>query len=305
MPELPEVHTTATGLQNVLPNLKIVDVWTDYNSSFYIGKKNIKNPTFFKSFRKAVCGKKILSVGRRGKNVLIHLEGNHTILVHMKMTGHLLFGQYEKNEKTWIAKHAGPLRDDPFNARVHFVIILSNKKHVALSDTRKFAKVTLLSTDTLAQSVDLRELGPEPTDKKFTFSIFKNRLYKKPKGKIKTVLMDQTLISGIGNIYSDEILWYSGVHPETFVKAIPDQALRIMHRFTQKVLAKGIDFGGDSMSDYRNIHGEMGKFQNEHNVYRRKNELCRKRGCTGKIERKIVGGRSAHFCDTHQKKYTI
>ena len=115
--------------------------------------------------------------------------------------------------------------------------------------------------------------------------------------------MDQTLISGIGNIYSDEILWYSGVHPEARPAAIPTDILRLMYQSAKKILKKGIDFGGDSMSDYRNIYGERGRFQNEHNVYRRTGEHCHRRSCGGVIKRKVVGGRSAHFCDTHQKKY--
>ncbi len=301
MPELPEVHTTATGLQNVLPGLRIVDVWTDYKSPYYKGKNNIKNGVFFKKFRTLCVGKKILSADRRAKNVLIHLSGGHTILIHMKMTGHILYGTYGMKGKTWEALHAGPLRDDPFNARVHFVMILSNGKHVALSDTRKFAKVTILDTSTMHESPDLRELGPEPTDKNFTFEIFKKCLEKKPRGKIKTVLMDQSVIAGIGNIYSDEILWEGSVHPESKPESIPDSALKKMYTATRHLLAKGIDFGGDSMSDYRNVHGEKGKFQLEHQVYRHSGEKCKKRGCTGTIQRKVIGGRSAHFCTTHQK----
>ncbi len=313
MPELPEVHTTATGLQGVLPGLYIKDVWTDYDSAFHKGKNNIKDKTFFKTFHKKCVGKKILSAGRRGKNVLIHLSGELTILVHMKMTGHLLYGVYKKttvkkaggksakSAGVWLAKHAGPLRDDPFNARVHFIIILSNGKHVALSDTRKFAKVTLLETKKLTESHDLRELGPEPIDKSFSFEIFKKCLLKKPNGKIKTVLMDQSLIAGIGNIYSDEILWKSGVHPESKPSQIPNTLLKKMYTATRSLLAKGIDFGGDSMSDYRNVNGEKGRFQLKHKVYQRKDEECLKHGCRGIISRKVIGGRSAHFCNTHQK----
>ncbi len=301
MPELPEVHTTAKGLHEVLPKLKIVDVWTDYKSHFYKGKENIKNEIFFKKFRSICVGKKIISVTRRAKNVLINIEGDFTILIHMKMTGHLLYGKYKMNKKTWEAVHAGPLRDDPFNARVHFVIILSNGKHVALSDTRKFAKVTLLKTSEMHISPDLRDLGPEPTEKEFTFAVFKKCLEKKPNVKIKTVLMDQNVMAGIGNIYSDEILWECSVHPESKASKIPNDLLKKMYTATKKLLSKGIDFGGDSMSDYRNVHGEKGRFQLEHKVYRRAKEKCKKVGCAGTIERKVVGGRSAHFCTTHQK----
>lgn len=301
MPELPEVHTTATGLQKVLPGLSIIDVWTDYKSPHYKGKNNIKDSAFFKKFRSLCLGKKILSADRRAKNVLIHLSGGHTILIHMKMTGHILYGSYGMKGKKWKALHEGPLRDDPFNAYVHFVMTLSNGKHVAMSDTRKFAKVTILDTKTMHESPDLRELGPEPIDKNFTFEIFKKCLEKKSRGKIKTVLMDQSVMAGIGNIYSDEILWESSVHPESRPESIPDAVLKKMYTATRRLLEKGIDFGGDSMSDYRNVHGEKGRFQLEHQVYRRAREKCKKRGCKGTIQRKIIGGRSAHFCTTHQK----
>ena len=192
MPELPEVHTTATGLQKVLPHLSITSVWTDYDSQFHKGKSNIKDTEYFKKFKSHVVGKKIVSVGRRAKNVLIHLSSGYTILVHMKMTGHLLYGKYvrqkgggketekqkRRDEKltavgVWTAVDAGPLRDDPFNKWVHFVIMLSNGKSVALSDMRKFAKVTLIETKKLGESTALKGIGPEPLEKKFTFEKIK------------------------------------------------------------------------------------------------------------------------------------
>lgn len=312
MPELPEVHTTVTGLQKVLPRLKILDVWTDYGSPFHDGKDNIKNPRFFKKFRRNVVGKKIESVSRRGKNILIHLESGKTILVHMKMTGHLMYGNYRKRKtksekrktkEEWTPAEDGPLKD-PYNRFIHFVAALSNGKCMVLSDTRKFAKVTLLPTSKLHDSEDLRDLGHEPFSKNFTFDLFKGTLNTRPKGRIKQVLMDQGLVAGIGNIYSDEILWEAGVHPESRPKNIPDKVFKKMFMAMKLLLTKGIDFGGDSTSDYRNIFGEPGKFHHIHEAYRRTKEKCRGRGCKGIIQRKIIGGRSAHFCPKHQKLFT-
>lgn len=310
MPELPEVHTTATGLHKVLPGLTIKNVWTDYDSPFHKGKSNIKDTLFFKKFKSHVVGKKIVGVSRRAKNVLIELSSGYTILVHMKMTGHLLYGKYEKRvaeghdkNKKWIAVGTGPLRDDPFNKWVHFVITFSNGKSVALSDMRKFAKVTLIETARLPESEDLRGIGPEPLPKNFKFGDFRARLLGRPHGKIKQVLMDQGLIAGIGNIYSDEMLWSAGVHPLSAPKAVPAKILKKLFAAMKDVLAKGIDFGGDSMSDYRNIYGERGNFQNKHNAYQRAGEPCRKRGCSGRISRVKIGARSAHFCPKHQKLF--
>ncbi|MBX4210917.1 bifunctional DNA-formamidopyrimidine glycosylase/DNA-(apurinic or apyrimidinic site) lyase [Candidatus Parcubacteria bacterium] len=304
MPELPEVQTTVSGLAARVPSHNIRDVWTDYGSTFHAGKDNIKNPAYFTKFKKEVVGKKIVSVTRRGKNVLINLSGAKTIVVHMKMTGHLLYGNYmySKKDNSWKPKGDGPLAD-PFNKWVHLVFILSNKKHIALSDMRKFARVTVIDTDHIEEDSDLKDLGPEPLSEEFSKEIFKKRLLKRPNAPIKQALMDQTLIAGVGNIYSDELLWLANVHPESRVRKIPDNIFPTLYDSMKKVLKKGIDFGGDSMSDYRNVEGERGTFQEAHNVYRKTGQICVKNGCGGKIVRKIIGGRSAHFCPKHQKLF--
>ena len=143
----------------------------------------------------------------------------------MKMTGHLLFGKYKKTKNEWfpVSKN-GPLVD-PFNRWLRFVIEFKNGKHLVLSDMRKFAKVVLLDTDTILDSQDLRKLGPEIFDKGFTFKKFLERLNLKPKGNVKTVLMNQEIITGTGNIYSDEALWLTKLHPETFVSKISNKKM--------------------------------------------------------------------------------
>ena len=321
MPELPEVTTTTKGLQKVLPGFSFVDVWTD------LAKKNpikqfegtLKDETFYKKFKKEIIGSKVLNVERRAKNILINLSNNKTILIHLKMTGHLLFGEYAKKIITkdkptspvgrlritnWEPKKkTGPL-NDPFNRFIHVVFVLSNGNHIAFCDSRKFGKVTLLDTDTAHDTSHLKSIGPEPLDVRFTFSIFKERIMRKLNGNIKTVLMDQTNIAGIGNIYSDEALWLASVHPESKPKAIPLTFMKQLYDAVKEVLNKGIDFGGDSTSDYRDINGMRGTFQGEHNAYRKTKEKCSKRGCKGVILRKVIGGRSAHFCSVHQKLFT-
>ncbi len=298
MPELPEVTTTVNGLNEVLPSLTITDVWSDYyvNTS-HKRKDTIKNKTYFEYFKKEIVGEKVLKAERRGKNVLIHLSHNKTILIHMKMTGHLLFGTYAFSKNTWksIEEHL----KDPFNQFIHLAFSLSNKKHLAFSDMRKFAKVMLFETDKRSTLTDLCLLGPEPLDN-FSFKTFKERLETKPNGKMKTTLLDQTIIAGIGNIYSDEILWKAGVHPERKVKDVTNSEMKKLWEATILILKESIEMGGDSMSDYRNIYGIKGGFQNAHKAYRKTKQKCLKKGCTGHIERKIIGGRSSHFCDTHQ-----
>ena len=123
----------------------------------------------------------------------------------------------------------------------------------------------------------------------------------KPAGKIKTVLMNQSVVAGIGNIYSDEMLWLAGINPQEMAKNIPKEKMKILFAAMKTVLNKGIDFGGDSTSDYRDTDGRPGKFNHHHNAYRKTGTACGKTGCKGVILRKVVVGRSAHFCSVHQK----
>jgi len=294
MPELPEVQTTVSGLNKTVVGKRISSVWTDWPKMFRDGS--------FARFKKEVSDKKILSASRRGKHVLVHLSGDLTVIIHMKMTGHLLYGDWELKNGNWKPKNKKSPLNDPFNRFVHAVFILSGGKHLAFSDTRKFGKIALAKTSELAGSPHLAHLGPEPLNKNFDYKIFAERLSKKPRGRIKSVLMDQTVIAGIGNIYSDEMLWRAGIHPETRVEHLNGKITKKLFSAMKEVLRGGIEFGGDSMSDYRNVFGERGHFQERHRAYQRKGEKCGKSGCRGVIIRKIVGGRSAHFCPVHQKQ---
>jgi len=282
MPELPEVETTVRGLKKEILNLKILDVWTDLNTKDKRKKDTVSNPKYFAFFRKEVKNKKILSANRRAKNILINLSGDKTILIHLKMTGHLVYGKYKENKHT------------------HLIFYLSNKNTLTFVDVRKFGKITLLDTKKSQESRHLKNLGPEPLAKSFTLKEFKECLNKKPNGKIKTVLLDQSVIAGIGNIYSDEILWHASIHPERKISKIKDTEFKKIFQTMKKILNKSIKLGGDSNSDYLNIYDLPGKFQMEHEAYQRTGKKCRKKGCSGVIMRKMVNGRSAHFCSVHQ-----
>jgi formamidopyrimidine-DNA glycosylase len=307
MPELPEVHTTVIGLDSILPGLVIDNVWTDYDSPYFYGKEQIKDPAYFKKFKKTIVGVKIKSVSRRAKNILIHLENENVILIHMKMTGHLMYGEYRKTDKrdtgpwedeTWVPAKEGLLKD-PFNRFIHVVFTLSNEKHLILSDMRKFAKVILIKKP-LESHKDIKILGKEPFTDIKNWKEYKAELLKKPNGKVKQVLMDQSLIVGIGNIYSDEILWASFVSPFRLIKDISDSEWKKIYLHTLKILMDSISKGGDSLSDYRNAFGEKGDFQNFHKAYRQTGKSCSKKGCAGIIQRAVIGGRSSHYCNKHQ-----
>lgn len=308
MPELPEVTTTVNGLKRALKDLSFGDIWTDLMKEKPIKQfaNTIKDAKFFSKMKKKIKGVKILNVERRAKNILINLSNKKTILIHLKMTGHIIVGKYildKKNNKWLPDKNERKELHDPYNRFIHAVFPLSNGLAMVFCDSRKFGKITMLDTNTAHETIHLKNIGPEPLEKDFNFEKFKNQLFLKPNKNIKTVLMDQSIIAGIGNIYSDEMLWLSSIHPESRSKSIPNKNLKLLYTSMKEVLTKGIDFGGDSMSDYRNINGEKGNFQNHHNVYQKKGERCGKKGCKGAIMRKVLDGRSAHFCNVHQKLF--
>lgn len=308
MPELPEVTTTVNGLNRTIKGLVISGVWTDLAKENPIKQfeNTVKSKKFFNKFKKEIIGQKVLKSERRAKNILIHLANKKVILMHLKMTGHLLYGRYEYNKKEnkWIPheKERASLRDS-YNRFIHVVFEFSNGKHLAFCDSRKFGKVTLIDKNDLESSSHLKNIGPEPLEDDFTFLNFKERLYRQPNKSIKTVLIDQSIIAGIGNIYSDEMLWMAGIHPESHSVKIPTDKLKLLYKSMREILNKSIIFKGDSMSDYRNINGEKGEFQNHHNVYQKKGEGCSKKNCRGVIMRKVINGRSAHFCNSCQKLF--
>lgn len=304
MPELPEVQTTVNGINKKLKGLTIKNVWSDYYEKTLHGHKpHIKNKKYFEFFKTKVRGKKIIEAERFGKNVVIHLSGDYSILTHMKMTGHYLYGKYtyDKKRSLWLAEDKGHLQD-PFNRFIRIVFSLSNGKSLVLSDMRRFAKIILIETKKIHEHEDIQKLGPNPLSENLTFEIFE-KIIGSSSAPIKSTLMDQEKISGIGNIYSDEMLWESGVHPISNPKKIPRVVLRKMFSSMIKILKYSLSLGGDSMSDYRTITGEKGGFQNKHNVYKKKGEKCSKKGCGGKIERIVVRGRSSHFCNKHQRMW--
>jgi len=283
MPELPEVHTIVTDLKKFIPGLKITDVWTDVSA--------------FKKIKRNTMGEKILNVERRGKNILMTLTGDKTLLVHQKMTGHLMYGKWKKKSGKWESILPGPMRDDPENRFIHLLLFLSDNHQVALCDMRKFAKVIVLKKEKIKE--EMEKLGPEPFDKNFDFKKFKELIIRKS-GKIKSVLMDQTVIVGIGNIYSDEILWLAGVHPLKKTSDLKEAELKKIYGAIKPVLNKAIKARGSSYIDYRDAQGKKGNYQNMQNAYGIKGEKCKKRD-GGIIQKIKVGGRSAHFCPVHQK----
>jgi len=289
MPELPEVETIVRDLNKTVLGRKIEDIWSDF-------KRIIKKPKDFEEFKKKIKGKKIQKIWRRGKNIIFELSNNKILLIHQKLTGHLLLGKWKLENRKWKPLLKGVL-EEPVNRFIHLMFYLDKGLMLALSDLRKFAKVELWDSEDLKESKEFKSLGPEPLEKSFTFEKFKRVLPKK--GKIKQVLMDQTVVAGIGNIYSDEILWAAKIHPFRDVSKLNEDELKRIHQAMRKILAKAIKLGGESISDFRRISGEKGYFDKERKVYRREGEKCSR--CGTIIKRVKLVGRSAHFCPKCQK----
>ncbi len=284
MPELPEVETTIIGLERKVPGRTFLNVWTD-------SEKIIKKPDSFKKFEKALKGKKIKKVQRKGKNIIFDLSRDYSLLVHQKLTGHLLIGRWKFKSGRWVSLIRGPL-EDPINNYIHLMFSLSGDLMLALSDLRKFAKVELERSEEIKK--ELEELGPDPL--KISFDEFEERL-KVKKSKIKQVLMDQKVISGIGNIYSSEILWRAKINPFRRASELSKKEMRRIYNETKNTLKKAIELKGESISDYRTVSGEKGGFDKLRKVYRRK--ICSR--CGTPVMRAEISGRSVYYCPKCQK----
>ncbi|MBU3934670.1 DNA-formamidopyrimidine glycosylase [Patescibacteria group bacterium] len=290
MPELPEVQTIVNGLNKKILNRVVLDVWTD-------SPKIIKKPKNFKDFQKKLRNKRVLKVWRRAKNIILELSGGCSLLVHQKLTGHLLAGKWELNKGKWSPLAKGPL-EERVNLYIHLMFWLDKGIMLALSDLRKFAKVELWDSAELKNSKEFKKLGPEPLDPSFSLRQFKKIISGK-KGKIKQVLMDQKIIAGVGNIYSDEILWRSKTHPQKSASLLKESELNLIYRNIKKVLILAIKLKGESISDFRDLQGERGNFDAERKVYKKTGKKCSR--CGAIIKRIKIGGRSAHFCPNCQR----
>ena len=290
MPELPEVQTTASYLNKKVLNRAFVDVWTDW-------QKTIKKPNNFTTFKNQIKNKKIKKVWRRAKNVIFDLSEGYSLLIHQKMTGHLLYGNWRLISGKWQPVKKGPL-NDPYNRFLHVIFFLNNGKMIALSDLRKFAKVELWKTEELLNLKEFKTLGPEPLDKNFSFKKFR-KIFENKKGKVKQVLMDPYFIAGIGNIYSSEALWHAKINPEKNVAKLSENELKSLYKAIKKVLRLGVKLGGESFADYRKPDGSKGSFDTEKKAYKREGQKCHR--CENKIKRQKIAQRSAFFCPSCQK----
>lgn len=274
MPELPEVETIVQGLKVPLCNRKI-------NNVFVRDKRIVGYPDNLKKFKTKLEGYKIISLGRRGKYIIIEISSGKLLIIHLRMTGQLLI----KNRLEEIAKHT------------HIILQLDNSTDLRFNNVRKFGRMYLVDPDKPEQAGGFANLGPEPLTEEFTAEKLKE-IIKGRSTSIKNILLNQQLIAGIGNIYCDEALFRSGIRPDRPVDKLSDQEIEKLHHEINNVIAAGIKFNGTTFSDYVNAMGEEGSFQEELMVYNRSGENCQH--CDCHIEKNKVAGRSSHFCPNCQ-----
>jgi formamidopyrimidine-DNA glycosylase len=301
MPELPEVETVVRDLQKRVVGQKIVGFWTDWPKSI---KDPVKQDKFNVSkkaveyFKKEIIGREILCAKRKGKNILLYLSGEHILLVHQKMTGHLLVGKWQAKKTGAVGIYPKAVVEDTYNHRVHHIFNLSGGEQLGLSDTRKFAKILFGSNEVIENLPEIKDLGPDAISPEFSLKQFSKIILQKKKA-IKTVLMEPYSIAGIGNIYSDDILWRAFVHPERLASSLSAKELAKIFKAMKQVLDKAVKLRGTSTSDFRDTFGLEGGYTGHRLVYQRKGEPCGR--CEEAIKRIVVGGRSAHFCPKCQK----
>jgi len=296
MPELPEVQTIVDDLNRKIRGKTVVDFLTDW-------PKTIKYPVL--KFRKEIVGKKILNIQRRGKNLLFFLDNGKVMLVHLKMTGHLLV----KSSQSINQKAGKDYFSDKVNQYIHHIWHLREKTGgkagviLEFSDLRKFGKIMLIDKDEIEKVKDISALGPDPLSGEFTLAKLKEVLLKKKNIPIRNILMDQSLIAGIGNIYVSEILFDAGVSPKSSAKDVLKNGQKAGRLFKsiKKILKKAVKLRGTSDSDYRDTNGAPGGFQLFLKVYRKEGRPCPRQGCTGVIRREKAAGRSSFWCPKCQR----
>ncbi|MCL5006546.1 MAG: DNA-formamidopyrimidine glycosylase [Patescibacteria group bacterium] len=290
MPELPEVSTMVDDLRRSVIGKKIKSVWSDLPPG--------KLPRLT-----GLCGATIKAVDRRGKNVLIYLEktGQDSVLaVHPRMTGHFLIGRWRipRSRKEKIK----PLSADVFlnektNSYIHLVFVLSGGEMLALSDVRKFAKINLAAAGE-TETGGLEKLGPDALSPKLTLNKFVKAIGQRKK-PIKSVLMDQKLLSGIGNIYSDEILWTAEIDPRRSAEGLSSGEIKRIYSAMRLLLLRAVRLRGTSFSDFRDARGRKGHYGDKRVVYGLFAYPCKR--CGTPIAKTKIGGRTASFCPNCQK----
>lgn len=283
MPELPEVETVLRGLAPVLEGRTI--------SQARVNRPDLRWP-FPENMAERLNGQKVLALRRRSKYILLDLSSGETLLIHLGMSGRVLISGDPLGQ--FVHEHPALQKHD------HVIFDIDNGARVTFNDPRRFGAMDLLCTDTADKHSLLRDIGPEPLSNMFNESYLIERI-KQKKSAIKSVLLDQKVVAGLGNIYVCEILYKAGISPTRLAEKIAHKRIAALVPITRQVLNEAIKAGGSSLRDYRQADGELGYFQHKFNVYGRESQPCFTEGCGQPIKRITQSGRSSFYCNQCQK----
>ena len=289
MPELPEVEVVKRSLTSKIQKLVVEKITVkDEKLRYRINKKKLK----------ILLGLKIIKILRRSKFLLFIFEKNTVMLVHLGMTGKFFF--LNKNAKKFKTSFYYNIDESKDNKHNRLIFSLSKKQKLIYNDVRKFGFIKILDKRQLQYNLHLKNLGPEPLGNSFDFKYFKNYLINRNR-TIKDILMDQKFVSGLGNIYVNEVLFLSKVKPTKKTYLIKNKEIHKIIKNTKKTLKKAISLGGSSLKDFSSSDGKKGEFQQYFYVYGRKGENCLNRNCNKKIIKSIIGNRATFYCPKCQK----
>lgn len=288
MPELPEVETVRAGLSRLLIGKTIIGVDFDWPKSFPNPSADVEN---------FVINAKVIAVKRRAKVLMIELSSDYSFVVHLKMTGQLV---YRSKDSNFGAGHpneslVGDLPDKSTRVEIKF----SDKSSLFFNDQRKFGWMKLIPTSQVMELDFFKKVGPEPLSEDFNAKVFKDRAMRRLNSNIKAVLLDQTVLAGVGNIYADESLWGAKIHPSTLVKDLSTRKLNLLRDEIVYVLRLSIEKGGSTDKNYVDAEGKKGSYMSFSRVFRREGLDCPRCGAT--VLKTRVAGRGTHYCPVCQK----
>lgn len=283
MPELPEVEIVRLGLQKFLISKKLATV-------------EISVPKLFIGDPKRIVHQEITQVRRRAKVLIIDFANLESLLIHLKMTGQLVYQSKDENEKV-VGGHPQAVYNQPLpHKHTHIIFTFTDGSKLFFNDLRKFGWLQIVQTSNATTHGMLKTAGPEPLDESFTAAVLRDRVTKYPNRLIYVALLDQSLLAGIGNIYANEALYEAEIHPERKVKDIQAAEWTKLWQAIRHVLEVSIQFGGTSDSTYIHVDGQRGDYLKHAHVYHKKIASP----CGHTITRKKIGGRTVHFCAVDQ-----
>lgn len=288
MPELPEVETVRLGLSQLLPGRIVHKVDFDWPKSF---------PNAPDDVRTFLINAEVLTVKRRAKVLLIELSTKYSLVIHLKMTGQLVF---RSDGDQFGAGHpnkslVGELPDKSTRVTLAF----KDGSRLFFNDQRKFGWMRLLPTAELVNLDFFQKVGPEPLSTDFDGQQFRGRMLRRKNSNVKAALLDQKVIAGIGNIYADESLWGAGIHPGSRVIMLSEEQFQRLYEELVMVLKLAIEKGGSTDKNYVNAEGKSGSYLTFARVFRREGQDCPR--CGAEIAKTRVAGRGTHFCPNCQK----